>query len=144
MISAVVKRQLFKGSMAACVKAVCCAGVEIKVLRLLLAGSVDRTRTPFVGTFHPKRLFSSVGAFSSRLGGTQNLILSKTRTLKCTLPRGNRKLAFSSWSCSDVGLKSLCGQMLPVSRCQPRRFQCAAVGKEKMLQGGASWPGKNH
>ncbi|XP_047455356.1 magnesium transporter MRS2 homolog, mitochondrial [Mugil cephalus] len=127
--------------MAACVKAVFCAGVELKLQRLL---HVDCTRTPFVGSFHPKRLFSSVGVFPSRLGGTRTLILCKTRTglypLTYTLPRGNRKLGLSSWSCGDVGLKSLRGQTFPASMCQPRRFQRPPVGKENLLQGRAPWP----
>ncbi len=130
--------------MAVCVKAVYGGGgggggaVEMKLHRVLLAGCVNYTRMnlPFGGSFHAKRLFTSVSPFSSRVGGTtRTLILCSARTaryqLKCTVPLGNIKLGLCSRSYSNVG-----------SRCQPRGPQSAAGRKENLLQGGASWPGK--
>ncbi|XP_070768174.1 magnesium transporter MRS2 homolog, mitochondrial [Enoplosus armatus] len=118
----------------------------MKLHRVLLAGRMSCTRTylPFGMNFYPKRLFSSVSPFTSRMGGTRTLILCSARTvlypLKYTVPLGNRKLGLYSRTYSDVGSKGLCSQTLPVSRCQLRTSQHAAVRKENLLQGGATWP----
>ncbi|XP_039973257.1 magnesium transporter MRS2 homolog, mitochondrial [Xiphias gladius] len=122
--------------MAVSVKAACCGGggggVEMKLRRLLLAGCVHCTGMclPLSGNFYPKRLFSSVCAFSSRLGETRAPSLRRARTMLCPpgydVPGGSRELSLcssssSSSSYSDVG-----------SRRPPR--------KENLLQGGAAWP----
>ncbi|XP_070691222.1 magnesium transporter MRS2 homolog, mitochondrial [Pempheris klunzingeri] len=121
--------------MALCVKAVCGGGVEMKLHRMLLAGCMNCTRMhlSFGGNFYPKRLFSSV---SSRLCRAH----SGLYPLKYAVPLGDRNLGFYSRSYRDVGSNALCSQTLPVSRCQPGRSPSAAVGKENLLQGGATWP----
>ncbi|XP_044063874.1 magnesium transporter MRS2 homolog, mitochondrial [Siniperca chuatsi] len=131
--------------MAVCVKAACC-GVEMKLHRVLRAGCMNcpRMHQPFGANFYPMRLFSSVSPFSSRMGGTRTLILCSARRvlypLKYTVPLGNRKLGLYSRSYSDVSSKAFCSQTMPVSRCQPWSSQSAAVRKENLLQGGATWP----
>ncbi|XP_056237661.1 magnesium transporter MRS2 homolog, mitochondrial [Seriola aureovittata] len=105
----------------------------MKLHRVLLAGCVDCTRIYLPGNFYPKRLFSSVSAFSSRLGETRTLILCRAPTMLCpvkyTVPLGNRKPALYSRSYSVVN-----------ARCQPRKSQSAVVTKENLLLGGATWP----
>ncbi|XP_078109490.1 magnesium transporter MRS2 homolog, mitochondrial isoform X2 [Sander vitreus] len=121
------------------------AAVEMKLHSVLLIGYMNCTRMylPFGGNFYPKRLFSSVSSFSSRMGGTQTRILWGARTvlypLKYTVPLGNRELGLYRRCYSGVGSNALCSQTLPLSRCQPRRSQSAAVRKENLLQGGATW-----
>ncbi|XP_039662162.1 magnesium transporter MRS2 homolog, mitochondrial isoform X2 [Perca fluviatilis] len=118
----------------------------MKLHSVMLIGYMNCTRMylPFGGNFYPKRLFSSVSSFSSRMGGTQTRILCGARTvlypLKYTVPLGNRELGLYRRCYSGVGSSALCSQTLPVSRCQPRRSQSAAVRKENLLQGGATWP----
>lgn len=133
--------------MAVCVKAVWCGGVEMKLHKVLLTGCVNCTRMylPFSGNYS-KSLFSSVTSFSSRMGGTRTLMFcarTVLHPLKLSVQLGNRKLNLSSRNYSDVCSKAFCSQTLPVSRCQPRRSLSAVVRKENLLQGGASWPGKN-
>ncbi|XP_059196130.1 magnesium transporter MRS2 homolog, mitochondrial [Centropristis striata] len=116
----------------------------MKLHKVLLAGCVNCTKMylPLSGNFYQKRLFSSV--FSSRMGGTRTLDLFSTRAvlypLKCTVPLGNRRLGLYSRSHSGGVVNALCSQTVSVSRCQPRRSQSAAVRKENLLQGGATWP----
>lgn len=117
-------------------------GVEMRLNRVMLAACMNCTKMylPCGGNFYSKCLFSSVSTFCLRLGGTRTLILS--RALKYTVPFGNRKLGlYSSRSYSDISSNVLCRQTLLVSRCQPRKS--TAVRKENLLQGGATWPGKN-
>ncbi|GAA6226877.1 magnesium transporter MRS2 homolog, mitochondrial [Lates japonicus] len=109
--------------MAVCVKAVCWGGVEMKLHRVLLAGCMNCTRRylPFSGNLYSKRPFGSASAFFSGLG--------ETRTLKYTVPLGNRELASCSRSYSDSD-----------SSGRLRKPQSVAVRKENLLQGGATWP----
>ncbi|XP_051263846.1 magnesium transporter MRS2 homolog, mitochondrial [Dicentrarchus labrax] len=129
--------------MAACVKAVCAAGggggVEMTVHRVLLTGCMNCTRMylPLGGNFYPKRLYSSVSPFPSRMGGTRTFMLYP---LKYTVTLGNRKPGLYSRGYGDLGSNALCSLTLPVSRCEPRRPQSAAGRKEELLQGGATWP----
>lgn len=124
----------------------------MKLHRVLLAGCMDCTRRhlPFGGNFCPPKLFfSSFSPLSTRLAGARTLVLCSARTvlypLKYAMPLGDRKLGLYSRSCRDVGSNAAaCSQTLPLSRCQPRGSQCAAVGKENLLQGGATWPGENY
>ncbi|XP_032374926.1 magnesium transporter MRS2 homolog, mitochondrial [Etheostoma spectabile] len=122
------------------------AAVEMKLHRVLLTGCMNCTRMylPFGGNFYPKRLFSSVSYFSSRMGGTQTRMLCGARAvlypLKYTVPLGKRELGLYRRCYSGVGSDALCSQTLPMSRRQPTRFQSAAVRKENLLQGGATWP----
>ncbi|XP_037641479.1 magnesium transporter MRS2 homolog, mitochondrial [Sebastes umbrosus] len=117
----------------------------MKLHRLLLAGCMNctsRMYLPFGGNFYPKRLFSSVGSFSSRIGGrTGTLILCSARTvlhpLKYTVPLGKGQLGLCS-SRSYSGSNAICSQTL--SRCQPRRPQSAAGRKENLQRGSATWP----
>ncbi|XP_035476528.1 magnesium transporter MRS2 homolog, mitochondrial [Scophthalmus maximus] len=121
--------------MSVCVKAVCGGiGVETKLHRVLLAAGCTRMRLPFSGSLRPKRPFSSVSGFSSRRGETRTLVpLCRARTMLCpqryTVPPGHRRLGLHSRSYSDMG-----------SRHQPRQCPSAAVRKENLLQGGATWP----
>lgn len=139
--------QPFKLSMAVCMMAVC-GRVGMKLHRVLLTGCMSCTRMypPGGGSFSSKRLLTSVGPFSSRVGGTRTLTICTARTalypLKYTVLLGNRKPGLCSRSYSDVGSQALCSQTLPVSRCQHRRSQPAAERKENLLQGAATWPGK--
>ncbi|XP_028282190.1 magnesium transporter MRS2 homolog, mitochondrial [Parambassis ranga] len=129
--------------MAVSVKAVCCCGMEIKLHRLLQAGSVSCTRIPFVVNLDPKRLFSSVSPFSSKLGGTQTLNMCSARTVlyphKCTVPIWSRKLGLFSKIYSNDSPDSVFRQKLPVSTCRPRS-SLSAVVRKNLLQGSASWP----
>ncbi|XP_030249839.1 magnesium transporter MRS2 homolog, mitochondrial isoform X1 [Sparus aurata] len=127
--------------MSVCVKAVCWGGVEMKLHRVLLTGSKNCTGMylPFTGNFYLKRLFSSVSPLFSRTGGTRAVILSSARPLLFTLrdivSHGNRKLVLYSRNYSEF-----CCQTLPVSGCQPRRSQSAALRKKQLLHGGPTWP----
>lgn len=130
--------------MSVCVKAVCWGGVEMKLHRVLLTGSKNCTGMylPFTGNFYLKRLFSSVSPLFSRTGGTRAVILSSARPLLFTLrdivSHGNRKLVLYSRNYSEF-----CCQTLPVSGCQPRRSQSAALRKKQLLHGGPTWPGES-
>lgn len=136
---------LSKTSMAVSVKAVCCCGMEIKLHRLLQAGSVSCTRIPFVVNLDPKRFFSSVSPFSSKLGGTQTINVCCARTVlyphKCPVPIWSRTLGLFSKNYSNDGPDSVFRQTLPVSTCRPRT-SLSAVVRKNLLQGSASWPGK--
>uniref|UniRef100_A0A1A8I6G9 Magnesium transporter n=1 Tax=Nothobranchius kuhntae TaxID=321403 RepID=A0A1A8I6G9_NOTKU len=114
---------------AACVKAACFAGVEVKLHRLLLAGCENSSRISVVGRFPPKRLFSSLCPLPSRLGGT--LVLWSVRTvshqLKHSVPFGNGKAAVFSRSYKDVCTN------VSLSRC-------GGLRRKLLLQGGAAWP----
>lgn len=120
--------------------------MEMKLHSVLLAGCMNCTRMylPLSGNFYPKHLFS---LFSSRMGGTRTFVLCSARTVlyppKYTVPLGNRELGLCSRSYSAVGSNALCSQTLSVSTWQPRRSQSVVVRKELLLQGGATWPGKN-
>lgn len=133
-----------KSSMSVCVKAVCWGGVEMKLHRVLLTGSKNCTGMylPFTGNFYLKRLFSSVSPLFSRTGGTRAVILSSARPLLFPLrdivSHGNRKLVLYSRNYSEF-----CCQTLPVSGCQPRRSQSAALRKKQLLHGGPTWPGES-
>ncbi|XP_063344195.1 magnesium transporter MRS2 homolog, mitochondrial [Pelmatolapia mariae] len=122
--------------MAVCVKALCCVGVETKMHKLLLAGCAN---------FHPKWFLNSLGPFSSRLGGTRTLSYYSRPAEFCptghSVPQGNVRLGSFSRNYSDVCLNSLVSQALPLSTCQTRRSQCAAVRTGRnLLQRGAVWP----
>ncbi|XP_034553016.1 magnesium transporter MRS2 homolog, mitochondrial [Notolabrus celidotus] len=134
--------QTFKPTMAVCVKAACCAGVERKLLRVLLDSSTSCTKIhqPFVGNFYAKRLFSTASPFFSRICGTVILCSARTKVhpLKFTVPLGNRKLALTARSYCDIGSYALCRQTLPSSRFQPKRSQNVLQRKESMLPGGAT------
>lgn len=127
-------------SMAVCMKAVSCAGVEMKLHRMLLADCMTCTRIhlPFSRSFCSKRLFSSVRV---RVDGPRAVMLwpapATPWPLIHAVPLGNRKLRLYSKSCSDGGPQALCSQILPVSRCQS-----TVLRNGKLLQGRATWPGK--
>ncbi|XP_034729304.1 magnesium transporter MRS2 homolog, mitochondrial isoform X2 [Etheostoma cragini] len=118
----------------------------MKLHSVLLTGCMNCTRMylPFGGNVYPKRLFSSVSYFSSRMGGTQTRLLCGARAaiypLKYTVPLGNRELGLYRRCYGGVCSDALCSQTLPMSRCQPTRFQSAALRKETLLQAGATWP----
>lgn len=106
--------------------------------KLLLAGCAN---------FHPKRFLNSLDPFSSRLGGTRTLSYYSRPAEFCptghSVPHGNVRLGSFSRNYSDVCLNSLVSQALPLSTCQTRRSQCAAVRTGRnLLQRGAVWPGK--
>ncbi|XP_036929252.1 magnesium transporter MRS2 homolog, mitochondrial [Acanthopagrus latus] len=138
LLAAVVNISPSKPSMSVCVKAVCWGGVEMKLHRLLLTGRMNCTGMylPFTGNFYLKRLFSSV---FSRAGGTRAVVLSSARPAlfpsKDIVSHGDRKLVLYSRNYSEV-----CCHTLPVSGCQPRRSQSAALRKKNLLHGGPTWP----
>ncbi|CAJ1062083.1 magnesium transporter MRS2 homolog%2C mitochondrial [Xyrichtys novacula] len=131
--------------MAVSMKAACCAGVERKVLKVLLASYTNCTRSyqPYVVNFNAKRLFSTAGPLFSRIDGTADLCSAAAKVhplKKFTVPLGNRKLEQTSRSYSDIGSHALYRPTLPSSRCQPKRSQSALGRKENLLQVGATWP----
>lgn len=141
LLAAVVNISPSKPSMSVCVKAVCWGGVAMKLHRLLLTGRMNCTGMylPFTGNFYLKRLFSSV---FSRAGGTRAVVLSSARPAlfpsKDIVSHGDRKLVLYSRNYSEV-----CCHTLPVSGCQPRRSQSAALRKKNLLHGGPTWPGES-
>lgn len=125
-------------SMAVCMKAVSCTGVEMKLHRMLLTDCMNCTRMhlPFSRSYCSKRLFSSVRPFSSRTDGPRAIMLWSAPATPCPLMHA-RKLRLYSKSCSHAGPQAFCSRILPVSRCQS-----AVLRNGKLLQGRATWPGK--
>ncbi|XP_061572446.1 magnesium transporter MRS2 homolog, mitochondrial [Cololabis saira] len=107
--------------------------VEVYLTRLLLSCR-SSSRITHVGSFHPKRLFSSFCIFPSRFDctHTRSLILCSTHSVVYS--------ARFSRSCSDVCSNTLSCQTTPVSRFLSPRPESAGVRKETLLRGGAAWP----
>lgn len=129
--------------MAVCVRSAC---VEMRLLKVLLSSCVNYTKIhqPFVGNFYAKRIFSTAAPLFSRIGGTSKTCRAHTgvHPLKFTVPPENSKQVLNIRSYSDTGLNTVCRQILPSSRCQPKRSQNALQRHEDMLPGGAAPSGK--
>ncbi|KAM9723945.1 magnesium transporter MRS2 homolog, mitochondrial isoform 1-T1 [Menidia menidia] len=117
--------------MAVCVKAVICGGVETKMHKLLLAGCVNSPRIAFAGRFHPKRHFSFLHPFPSRLDGTETLFFCGAPAV----PLGPGKVGSFSRSYSDESSKPGLSQSPHSGRCPHR-----GLTKANLLPGGPAWP----
>ncbi|KAG7476259.1 hypothetical protein JOB18_049911 [Solea senegalensis] len=107
----------------------------MRLYSVVLAGCMSCTRMTylsFCGKFSPKCPFTSVRAFSSRLGRTRTLICRTPSVPQCPLKHtvllGNSNLALHCRNFRDI-----------CSMRQPRKHLSVAVRKENMLLGGAAW-----
>lgn len=116
--------------------------VEMRLHRVMLAACMNCTRTYLSGSgnLYTKCLFGSVRTFSlTSLSGSRTSI--RCWLLRHTEPFASRKLGLnSSRTYTDMGSNLLCSQR-PILSGEPRTS--TALGKETLLQGGATWPGKN-
>lgn len=116
--------------------------MEMKLHRMLLA-SCKRMHQPFNRHFHSMRLLNSSSPFSSNMGGSRTLLCGACAVrcpMKYAVPLGTRDLGLNSRRYSNVGSDTHCRQE---SRCELRRTPSSAGWKRNLLQGGATWPGKN-
>ncbi|KAM6909697.1 magnesium transporter MRS2 homolog, mitochondrial [Xenentodon cancila] len=111
---------------------VCFAGVEVHLHGSLPTGCTNSSRMPFGGRFHPKRLFSPLCLFRSRLGWTRSLVLCSRHSVVWA-PKFSR-------SRSDVCSHALSCQRSSVSRFLSKSPESAGARKENLLRGGAAWP----